>query len=470
MKKIYTLTAYFICMAYYYQSFAGNKIKVYFNHPVNTAVSNGVPATYLNNTLADTVVAYINKAKYSIDVAMYNYSTGTEATEIAGAVNAAYTRGVHIRWISDGSSTNAALSLLNNNIPKISSPTGGNYNIMHNKFMIIDAGSANADDAIVWTGSTNWSTEQLNYDYNNAISLQDSALAHAYTAEFNMMWGDTGMVYNAAQSKFGPYKTNLGRHNFTIDGHVVELYFSPSDGTNSQIQNAINTAGKDLYFGVYTFTDNTDATAIVNRKNNGVYVAGIEDEFSKSYNAHNTLLNGLGTGYFKVYNGSGNIYHSKMLIVDPSDKCSDPLVLTGSHNWSIAANTQNDENTLIIHSDTVANIYYQAFWADFTGMGGTLTPQTGCTTGITAVSSGNSFTIFPNPFTQHTTIRYELSAMQNVSITVVNIMGQTVLQPVAGEQQQPGIHEYQLDNIAPGIYFVKCCIGTSCYIHKVISL
>jgi hypothetical protein len=39
----------------------------------------------------------------------------------------------------------------------------------------------------------------------------------------------------------------------------------------------------------------------------------------------------------------------------------DPLVLTGSHNWSASADSRNDENTLIIHDDTLANMYYQEF-------------------------------------------------------------------------------------------------------------
>ncbi|MES2701543.1 MAG: hypothetical protein V4649_02835 [Bacteroidota bacterium] len=41
------------------------------------------------------------------------------------------------------------------------------------------------------------------------------------------------------------------------------------------------------------------------------------------------------------------------------------------HNWSVSANTKNDENTVIIRNDTAANIYYQTFRANFTAAGGT---------------------------------------------------------------------------------------------------
>src|SRR6185437_15699034 len=103
----------------------------------------------------------------------------------ATAINNAYTRGVQIRWIYDGSSSNTGLSLLNAAINTLGSPTTSSYGIMHNKFVIIDANSSDVNDAIVWTGSFDWSSEQFNTDVNNAIVIQDSALAHAYTDEFN---------------------------------------------------------------------------------------------------------------------------------------------------------------------------------------------------------------------------------------------------------------------------------------------
>ncbi|MEI6455702.1 MAG: T9SS type A sorting domain-containing protein, partial [bacterium] len=46
---------------------------------------------------------------------------------------------------------------------------------------------------------------------------------------------------------------------------------------------------------------------------------------------------------------------------DQSSPDEDPFVWTGSHNWSDAANTVNDENTIVIHDATVANLYYQEF-------------------------------------------------------------------------------------------------------------
>ncbi len=371
---------------------SSGSMAIYFNMPVDNSVSTGVNAVYLNSCMADTIVAYINRAKYSIDIAQYDYNQSSGYANIATAINNAYLSGIKVRWIYDGSQSNTGLALLNSGIPTLASPTTSAYGIMHNKFIIIDANSSNPNDAIVSTGSEDWGITQLNGCANNILFLQDSALAHVYTLEFNMMWGDTGMTPNPTLSKFGPFKTDLGRHTFNIGGRTVELYFSPSDATNTHIISTIDSANTDMYFGVYDLTVAADANAIVARNTAGVYTAGIVDQYSNTGAAYPILTSGLGS-MLKTYVSSTYVYHNKMVIVDPSNNCSDPTVLTGSHNWTTSANTLNDENTLIIHNDTVANIYYQSFVANYATFGGTLTsipncipPSCGTPTGVTVSS------------------------------------------------------------------------------------
>jgi len=371
--------------------YANGKIKIYFNRPVDNALATNYPAVFLNQILSDTLCAYINRAKYTIDVAQYDYLNYSAVTNIATAINNAYSRGVTVRWVYNGSSPNTGLTLLNSNIKTLGSPTTSSYGIMHDKFVIIDANSGNANDAYVWTGSADWSQEQMDSDVNNIIIFQDQPLARAYTAEFNQMWGGTGSSPVTASEKFGPNKTDLGPHIFTIGGSTVELYFSPKDSTNDHILDAINSANSQLFFGVYTFTETNDANAIVARKNAGVVTAGIIDQYSSSYGAAPILSAGLGS-MLKTYTQSTSIYHSKFVIADPCNTSSDPLVLTGSHNWSSSADTKNDENTVVVHNADVANIYYQAFYQNFIDLGGTLAPCTvtnPCNISVTAAVNSN---------------------------------------------------------------------------------
>jgi hypothetical protein len=71
------------------------------------------------------------------------------------------------------------------------------------------------------------------------------------------------------------------------------------------------------------------------------------------------ILKDLGQNFRQ--NGESGLLHHKTMIIDPGYPGSDPRVLTGSHNWSSSADSRNDENTLVIHDDTLANIYYQEF-------------------------------------------------------------------------------------------------------------
>lgn len=436
------------------------KIKIYFNRPVNTSISAGVNAIYLNNNIDDTLIAYINRAKYSLDFAVYNYVQTSGISNIAAAVNAAFARGVNIRWIYDGGSTNSGVTALNAGINRLGSPTTSAYNIMHNKFMIVDANSTDINDPIVWTGSCNWNTQQMNSDVNNVIILQDKNLALAYTTEFNEMWGSNGLTPNTVNSKFGSHKTNNTPHSFTIGGITVEQYFSPSDATNSHIVSTINTANTDLYFGVFTFTDVSDANAIATKIQSGVYATGIMDQNSLNFAAY-PILNPVMNTNLKIYS-QGTLYHNKLLIVDPCTASSDPLVLTGSHNWSGLADTKNDENTLIIHDAAIANIYFQSFTQNFIDLGGTFAAPCFTTSVDENSTINDAITVYPNPGSGE----FHFSGLEKGNcIEIFDMMGKLIFQSTQNynqlinlEEQKKGIYLYRITDKTKLIQQGKICI------------
>jgi phosphatidylserine/phosphatidylglycerophosphate/cardiolipin synthase-like enzyme len=449
------------------------RIKTYFTKPVDNSFSSGINATYLNGVVFDTLAAYINRAKYTIDICQYEYKTWS-GDPIYVAINAAHTRGVKIRYIQDGSyaSTNTGVAALNSAIPVTASPTSSSYGICHNKFVIIDEYASDSTKAVVWTGSPDWDQTMQTGDYNNVIIFQSKQLAQAYTHEFDIMWGDTthGGAFNATNSKFGPNKPNSGSHIFHIDGSEVELYFSPSDGVNNQIVNNINSATVDLYCGMFTFTETTDANDIVTRKNAGVFAAAILDNYSSgSSSPYTTILpNGLGTN-FVGYVASNTLYHNKYLIVNPSAPCDDPRVLTGSHNWTSSADTKNDENTVVVHNDTIANMYLQSFAGDFKAISThslTTTHNPCATTGINLISSNELvFNVFPNPFKNSFTVNLKSSG-NGLKVKVVNVIGQIVK-----EVEVSGTDELQIDlqNQPSGLYYIQVTRADKIYVQKLIK-
>ena len=411
------------------KSNSSGRINVYFNHFVDHSVATNEMAVSTDNII-DTIISYIDQANQTLDVTMYE----TENEEIVNAINAAYDRGVTVRVISDDVGNNAAFDNLNQNIAYLEGNTSG---IMHDKFFIIDGEDTN--DAWVMTGSMNHTVNNLGWDYNNVICIQDKSLAKAYALEFNEMWGGTDLQPNLDNSKFGPDKTNNTPHRFVIGDIPAELYFSPSDGTANQIQKIIDNSENELAFAVLVFTENSLGTATRNAHDRGVDVKGIIDYVEFNGSEFNFLMdNGVDVIDYQNEDGSqwpdGPTLHHKYAIADYMTG-DNPVLITGSHNWSASANSIHDENTLILYDATLANIYYQEFSARFE----TLTP--------TKEIESSSLFLFPNPVDQLLSI----TIPENGWLEISNIAGQTVMNKFLTE----GTQELNVSAFANGLYFLK---------------
>lgn len=334
-------------------------IKAYFNHPLDTTDAPQFADYFLNESIDDTLIAYLDRATESIDFTMYDF-IGDSISDVVAALNAAYARGVDVRMITDGNyeAENVVLANVNPAIRRITSPTTDDYTIMHNKFIVIDAHAADANKPIVWTGSTNFSGRQVNRDPNNVIIIQDQTLARTYTLEFNEMWGSTGLEPDTNVSKFGSFKTDNTPHEFRIGGKRVECYFSPSDNTNQRILASIGTANDSLHFATMLITRFDILNALTAAIDSGVVVKGIINS-DTSTTIYDDLSLAMGAN-LTVNPVTSEIMHHKFMLADVGTE-SDPLVLTGSHNWSTNATTRNDENTLIVHDAEIAELYYRAW-------------------------------------------------------------------------------------------------------------
>tara|TARA_B100000989_G_scaffold78830_1_gene56127 strand:+ start:26709 stop:28904 length:2196 start_codon:yes stop_codon:yes gene_type:complete len=405
-------------------------IHVYFNGPVDHSVATDELALSLGADMNDTVAAWIMGAQYTLDVAAYNLNDQT----VEDAVNAAAANGVQIRWIYEGQNANIGLSSLDASVV-VHPRTDGEGSGMHNKFIIGDAD--HAESAFVLTGSTNLTTGQLVSDLNNVIVLEDQSLARAYELEFEEMWGAEGMTPNAANARFGTDKTWNTPVDFVVGGSPVELYFSPSDGTTAAIQAEIEAANANFEFALLTLTRDDLGDAIV-ELNQSFFVSpiGVIEQVNVTGSEFDNLIsNGVQAYHHDI---SGDCHH-KYCIIDHSAVESDPMVITGSHNWSSSAENVNDENTVIVHNARVANLYHQ----EFRGI-------------INALSGGDAvrdadirrWMLTPNPARDQVWIR---GLEPTDLVQLLDAGGRQIDVDVL---QQGSVSQLELGTLAPGMYHV----------------
>lgn len=411
-------------------------ILVYFNQDTDPSVANGPLAVSLHQATDDTIEAYIDRAQSTIDVAVYNANDYS----IMYALNDAKDRGVQVRYITEGSQSNTALPLLDPAIPVLQrqNATGSG---MHNKFMSIDADDP--ERAWVMSGSMNWTQNGLFDDYNNLIFIQDQALALAYRTEFEEMWGGSGAQPNTANSKFGPAKTDNTPHDFTIGGVQVGSYFSPTDNTESHIISAINSAQTNVYAAMYAFTSTGIGSALLARDQQpGCTVRmDLEDAIYPGDEGYYLASNGVDVA---THATDQVLLHHKYGIVDEGTT-SDPLVITGSHNWTYSANHDNDENTLIIHDATIANLFYQEWHA-----------RRNDVAGIRVNAGDQDMAVWPNPADEEIDLRLP-STMGSAVIMLNDVAGRTV-----ATFDRPGVlRTLDVGALPAGPYVLVCSAGAA---------
>jgi len=446
------------------------QINVYFNKSVNTSLARWDTAKG-NANLTELLLRRINAAQKSIDCAVYSLS-GQPGQSIAAALIQAWNRGVKVRFIIErdnmyaGSGTTVNLYIVPAGIPWIMDDfdaVNGGVGLQHNKFFIIDYRGGRSDQTWVWTGSWNPTDPGTNDDLQNAIEIQDQALAGAYTIEFNEMWGSDSTAANTANSRFGARKLDNTPHIFNVSGTPVELYFSPSDRTTSHIISTLAKAQNSINVAMLTLTRSDIAATMKSKKDAGVKVRGVLDNGTDTGSQYGYLTS---SGVdIRLKGNSSGLFHHKYGIVDAEVTTASQYVITGSHNWTSAAETSNNENMLIVQSNRIANQYLQEFAARYKEAHGGDNIVVGIGKQEELVAS--SFSLlqnYPNPFNPKTAISYQLpapsgvegSAVSVVTLKVFDVLGREV-STLVNDIQSAGTHIVRWDASAlpSGVYFYR---------------
>ncbi len=136
---------------------------------------------------------------------------------------------------------------------------------------------------------------------------------------------------------------------------TIEVAFSPNNGVTQTVVNAINNANKRILVEAYSFTSKDISAALLSAKKRGVEIQLILDksQVGRKYSSA-TFFSNLGFNLHIDINHA--IFHDKVMIIDAN------TVITGSFNFTKAAETKNAENLLILRGNTqLTKLYTKEF-------------------------------------------------------------------------------------------------------------
>jgi len=140
----------------------------------------------------------------------------------------------------------------------------------------------------------------------------------------------------------------------TPEQPVWHVYFSPNHGATKAVVDALAAAKSTVLVQAYSFTSAPIAKALVEAHARGVDVQVILDrkETGAKYSSADFVVH---AGIPTLIDGAHAIAHNKVMVIDGE------TVITGSFNFTTAAEQRNAENLLVIHDRTLA-AQYTANW------------------------------------------------------------------------------------------------------------
>lgn len=138
-----------------------------------------------------------------------------------------------------------------------------------------------------------------------------------------------------------------------INAEIIEctICFTPGQECDKKIINHIKKAKKSILIQAYSFTSDEIAKELIKAKKRGVTVILLIDH---SYRNKNLTMK-MAQNFAVFIDHPYGIAHNKVMIIDGK------IVLTGSYNFTMAAQKRNVENSITIISKKIAKEYTEQF-------------------------------------------------------------------------------------------------------------
>jgi phosphatidylserine/phosphatidylglycerophosphate/cardiolipin synthase-like enzyme len=130
------------------------------------------------------------------------------------------------------------------------------------------------------------------------------------------------------------------------------VYFSPKGGCTQAIINELDKAKSSVLVQAYSFTSAPIAKALLNAHKRGVRIDVLLDKSQRTqkYSSADFLVN---SGISTKIDAAHPIAHNKVMIIDGE------IVITGSFNFTKAAEEKNAENLLVIRDKALTRKYIE---------------------------------------------------------------------------------------------------------------
>lgn len=333
--------------------------------------------TWLSRGLYEALLAFIGRARgerFALRGAFYEF----RYRPVARALRAAIESGADVRIVYDAESSYkaeneatvraAGLDDFNAVIPR--TVTEG---IRHNKFLVLlDGGQPVA----VWTGSTNLSAGGIFGHSNVGHVLHDPVVAAAFLAYWERLAANlTPTQLRAPNVQASPLPSGPPWQP------GVTALFSPRDpaGSETTLKWYADRMAEATRLVCFTVAFDIDPLfqQVLSRDNDVLRYIVKDDDLASGesigrdrdvlFAAGGKLDEGALAGFLAERGNplnTNDYIHTKVMLVDPLGP--DPLVVSGSANFSRASQWRNDENMLVIRGDArVADCYFGEFMRIF---------------------------------------------------------------------------------------------------------
>ncbi len=335
------------------------------------------PMKWLSRGLYEALIAFIGHAlgdHYALRCAFYEF----RYLPVALALRKAFDAGADVKIVYDSESsykeenvrTLQRAELLQSDIHRPRTVTEG---IRHNKFIVL----LEDDNPIaVWTGSTNISPGGIFGHSNVGHVVWDKDVAIAYLD----YWQRLADNLTPTKLRKPNREATPTPHGKTAKNSVVPLFSARDEEKSIETlqwyADRMNEANRLICFTV-AFNLDEVFQKVISKENDVLRYIVKDDDLGdgETIGRDRDVLFAAGgrfdEGALKNFLGerdnplnSNDYIHTKYMLVDPLS--DDPLVVSGSANFSRPSQRTNDENMLVIRGDTrVADIYFGEFMRIF---------------------------------------------------------------------------------------------------------